>query len=61
MTSRLQPSEEEGREAALCLLNMLLPYQLRLDALKGASPEVAELSEDFALFLTQLRDELLGG
>lgn len=53
---------DESMEVSLCLLTMLLPYQLRLEGLK-ANPtpeEAAQLAADFTQFLTDLRDELLG-
>ncbi len=54
--------EQESMEVSLCLLTMILPYQLRLETLKAnpTKEEAAQLAADFTQFLTDLRDELLG-
>ena len=53
--------DEHAKDISLALLNLLLPYQLRLDALKNESDqtELQELSEEFTTFVKQLRDALL--
>jgi len=62
-----------GHEVSLCLLSLLLPYQLRLSVLaerpsldvrlaglgREPEPEIVLLSEDFMELLTALRDALL--
>jgi hypothetical protein len=57
-------SEEECLETSLCLLNSLLPFQLRLSALASqdepSHSDVVELNEDFHAYLVRLRDGLLG-
>jgi hypothetical protein len=52
---------EQSQETSLSLLQMLLPYQLRLSVLEGEVDQhsAAELSKDFTQFLTELRDNLL--
>jgi hypothetical protein len=54
---------DEGRETSLCLLIMLLPFQLRLSALaeqkQPTQAEVEKLHQELFDLMVQLRDRLL--
>ena len=52
---------EDATETGLCLLHLLLPFQLRLEGCKEKREEVARVADDFTAFLTELRNRLLGG
>jgi len=54
----------EDTEVVLCLLSLLVPFQLRLEALQTmegelAKQELAKLAEDLQALLKELRDRLL--
>ena len=52
---------DDTTEVSLCLLNLLLPFRLRLEGCKEKSEEVVRVADDFTAFLTELRNQLLGG